>query len=129
MPAAAERGCGANDAGCRSPVRDGVIGIVPYNRFLKRGWSKGDPKEAVTNHDVAAAVDHVCQVMGHAEGVGLGSDFDGGFGSESTPIEIDTIAQLGSVAGALGERGYGDSEIGAVLSENWLRVLRTILPE
>ena len=109
--------------------RGGVIGIVPYNRFLKPGWSRGDPKEAVTTADVAAAVDHVCQVMGHAEGVGLGSDFDGGFGSESTPAEIDTIADLSSVGAALGEMGFGDDEIAAVLRDNWLRVLRAGLPE
>jgi membrane dipeptidase len=109
--------------------RGGVIGIVPYNRFLRAGWSRGDPKDAVTVEDVAAAIDHVCQVMGHAEGVGLGSDFDGGFGCESTPSQIDTVAQLGSVGAALGEMGFGDSEVGAVLSGNWLRVLRAGLPD
>jgi membrane dipeptidase len=109
--------------------REGVIGIVPYNRFLKRGWSRGDPKDVVTVADVAAAVDTVCQIMGHAEGVGLGSDFDGGFGSESAPLEIDTIAELGSVGAALGEMGYGDDVIRGVLYGNWLRVLRAGLPE
>ena len=108
--------------------REGVIGIVPYNRFLKRGWSRGDPKDAVTTADVAVAIDHVCQVMGHAEGVGLGSDFDGGFGSESTPAEIDTIADLGSIGSALGELGFGDDDIAGVLRGNWLRVLRAGLP-
>ena len=109
--------------------REGVVGIVPYNCFLKRGWSRGDHKDVVTVADVAEAVDHVCQIMGHVEGVGLGSDFDGGFGSESAPLEMDTIADLGSVGAALGEMGYGDGEIGAVLSGNWLRVLRAGLPE
>jgi membrane dipeptidase len=108
--------------------REGVIGIVPYNRFLAQGWSKGDPKGAVTLVDVAAAIDHVCQVMGHADGVGLGSDFDGGFGSESAPSEIDTIADLGRVGPALGEMGFGGTEIAAVLSDNWLRMLRAGLP-
>ena len=109
--------------------REGAIGIVPYNRFLKRGWSRGDPKDAVRAADVAAAIDHVCQVAGHAEGVGLGSDFDGGFGSESTPAEFDTVADLGCVGAALGEMGYGDGDIAGVLRDNWLRVLRAGLPE
>ncbi len=109
--------------------RDGVIGIVPYNSFLRPGWSKGDPKDAVTVADVAAAADHVCQVVGDAKHVGLGSDFDGGFGAESTPAEIDTVADLARIGPALAELGYGEEDIAAVLGGNWLRVLRAALPE
>ncbi len=113
----------------RLAERDGVIGIVPFNRFLLRGWTKGDPKNAVTVADVAAAVDHVCQVVGDAAYVGLGSDFDGGFGAESTPSEIDTVADLSRIGPALSELGYGEQDIAAVLGGNWLRVLRAALPE
>ncbi|MDY6877685.1 MAG: membrane dipeptidase [Chloroflexota bacterium] len=109
--------------------RDGTIGIVPFNRFLHRGWAKGDPKDAVTVADVAAAVDHVCQVVGDAAHVGLGSDFDGGFGAESAPAEIDTIADLARIGPALGELGYSQEDTSAILSDNWLRVLRAALPE
>jgi len=113
----------------RLAERDGVIGIVLYNTFLRPGWSKGDPKEAVTAADVAAAVDHVCQVVGDAARVGLGSDFDGGFGAESAPLEMDTVADLGRVVPALGEMGYGEEEIAAVMGNNWLRLLQETLPE
>lgn len=109
--------------------RDGVIGIVPYNRFLRPGWSKGDPKDAVTVADVAAAVDHICQVVGDAAHVGLGSDFDGGFGAESAPAELDTVADLERIGVALREMGYGEEDMAAVLGGNWLRVLRAALPE
>lgn len=109
--------------------RAGVIGIVPFNRFLRPGWSRGDPKDAVTVADVAAAIDHVCQVVGDVAYVGVGSDFDGGFGAESVPVEIDTVADLGCIGAALGEMGYGDDDIRAVLGGNWLRVLRAGLPE
>jgi len=109
--------------------RDGVIGLVPYNRFLRPGWSKGDPKEAVTVADVAAVVDHVCQVVGDAVHAGLGSDFDGGFGAESAPAELDTVADLARIGPALAELGYGEEDIAAVLGNNWLRVLRAALPE
>ena len=78
---------------------------------------------------MAAAVDHVCQVVGDAAHVGLGSDFDGGFGAESVPLGMDTVADLGRVVPALGEMGYGDEEIAAVMGENWLRLLREALPE
>lgn len=113
----------------RLAERGGVIGIVPYNSFLKRGWAPGDPKDTVTVADVAAAIDHVCQVVGDASCVGIGSDFDGGFGAESTPAEIDTVADLGRIGPALGEMGYGTQEIEAILGGNWLRVLRTALPK
>jgi membrane dipeptidase len=108
--------------------RGGVIGIVPYNRFLKPGWTRGDPKEVVTVADVAAAIDHVCQVVGDSSFVGIGSDFDGGFGAESAPAEIDTVADLGRIGAALGEMGYGEADIAAILGGNWLRVLRAALP-
>jgi membrane dipeptidase len=108
--------------------RDGVIGIALYNPFLRPGWSQGDPKDAVTVADVAAAVDHVCQVVGDAGHVGLGSDFDGGFGAESAPAEMDTIADLARIGPALGEMGYSAEEIAAVLGGNWLRLLREALP-
>ena len=112
----------------RLAERDGVIGIVPFNRFLRPGWTKGDPKNAVTVADVAAAVDHVCQVVGDAAHVGVGSDFDGGFGAESTPAEIDTVADLSRIGPALSELGYGEQDIAAVLGGNWLRLLRAALP-
>lgn len=108
--------------------RGGVIGIVPYNRFLKPEWSPADGKEAVTLQDVAAAVDHVCQVVGDAAHVGIGSDFDGGFGAEAAPLGIDTVADLPKIADALAERGFTEKDIAAVMGENWLRVLRTALP-
>jgi len=113
----------------RLAEREAVVGIVPFNSFLQPGWSKGDPKDAVTVAHVAAAIDHVCQVEGHAAGVGLGSDFDGGFGAESAPAEIDTVADLGRIGAALGEMGYSERDISAVLGGNWLRVLREGLPE
>jgi membrane dipeptidase len=109
-------------------ARDGVIGVVPYNRFLMPDWSPADGKEAVTLQDVAAAIDHICQVVGDAAHVGLGSDFDGGFGAEAAPLGIDTVADLQKIADALVERGFSESDIAAVMAENWLRVLRAALP-
>jgi membrane dipeptidase len=107
--------------------RDGVMGIVPYNRFLKPGWSRSDGKVAVTVHDVAATIDHVCQVVGDAAHVGLGSDFDGGFGADSTPAEIETASDLPRIGDALAERGYDAHHVAAVMAGNWLRVLRRTL--
>jgi membrane dipeptidase len=109
--------------------RDGVVGIVPFNRFLQPGWSVSDGKEAVGVDHVAAAIDHVCQVVGDAAHVGIGSDLDGGFGAEATPAEIETVADLPRIAQALDERGYRAADVAAVMAGNWLRVLETVLRE
>jgi len=109
--------------------RDGLIGIVLFNSFLRPGWAIGDPNKAVTLADVVAAIDHVCQVVGDAAHVGVGSDFDGGFGAESAPAGLDTVADLVRIGPALNEAGYSEEEIAAVLGGNWLRLLREALPE
>jgi membrane dipeptidase len=107
---------------------DGVMGIVPFNSMLKEGWQRGDRKDAVAVADVAAAMDYVCQMAGDAQHAALGTDFDGGFGAESTPAELDTIADLPQVAAALKARGYADADVEAILGGNWLRILRRALP-
>jgi membrane dipeptidase len=112
----------------RLAERDGVMGIVLYNRFLKQGWQKPDGKEAVPFSIVLDAVDYVCQLTGSAAHVGIGSDFDGGFGAESTPEGIDTVADLWTFGDRLRGRGYSDDDIEAILGGNMLRKLRQTLP-
>jgi membrane dipeptidase len=109
--------------------RDGIIGIVPYNRFLKGGWDPSDGREAVNLRDVIAQIDYICQMAGNAQHVGIGSDFDGGFGLQSVPAEINTIADLRKLIPLLEERGYTEDDIAAVMGENWLSLLEQTLPE
>lgn len=109
--------------------RDAVIGIVPYNAFLDSGWRSGDPRQSVSLDRVAAHIDYICQAAGDARHAGLGSDFDGGFGWQSTPHEIDTIADLARLAGLLMQRGYSEADIAAIMGQNWLRLLQETLPE
>jgi membrane dipeptidase len=73
-------------------------------------------------------IDQVCQITGSADHVGIGSDFDGGFGVERAPAEIDTVADLGLIGSALKERGYSDADAEKIMSGNWLRILRQGLP-
>jgi membrane dipeptidase len=109
--------------------RDGIVGIVPYNRFLKRGWAKGDPRERVSLEDVAAHIDYVCQIAGDARHAGIGSDADGGFGLQSVPIEMDSVADLQKLIPILEKKGYADEEIQAILGGNWIGFLDDTLPE
>jgi membrane dipeptidase len=113
----------------RIAERKGVIGIVPYNGFLRQDWYPGERKDRTTLTDVVRAIDYVCQRVGDADHVAIGSDFDGGFGSESAPAEIDTVAHLPKIGDALREHGFALEHIEAIMSGNWLRLLRQLLPE
>lgn len=110
--------------------RDGVIGLIPLNSFLKVGWlrTSGSRREEVPLDTFIAHIDHVCQVAGNANHAGIGSDFDGGFGVQSIPPELDTIADLQLVAAKLIERGYSETDAANILGGNWLRFLRKHLP-
>ena len=109
--------------------RNGVIGIVPFNGFLKSGWKRGDHRQEVHIEDILKQIDHICQMAGDAQHVGFGTDFDGGFGLQSVPPGIDSIADLRKLIPALKEKGYTTTDVSAVMGENWLRVLKQVLPE
>lgn len=104
--------------------RDGVIGAVLYNAFIRPGWRKGDPKELVTLDQLIAHIDHICQVVGDADHVGIGSDLDGGLGANEIPTPLDSIADLPKIATALAEKGYEAAHIDGIMGLNWVRVLR-----
>lgn len=109
--------------------RDGVIGVVPFNSYLKAGWTvKSSRREEVTLETFAAHIDHICQLAGDSLHVGIGSDFDGGFGLQSTPPGIDTIADLQNLTPILAARGYSETDIGNILGGNWLNRLKRDLP-
>lgn len=111
----------------RIAERDGVIGVVLFNGFLKADYAKGDPKSSVTIEDVVAHIDHICQCVGDAAHVGIGSDFDGGFGVEATPEGIDSHSDLKLLSSALKEYGYPEDDIIGILGGNWLKVVRHAL--
>jgi membrane dipeptidase len=110
--------------------RDGVIGVIPLNTFLKVGWlrTNGSRRDEVPLDVLIAHIDHICQLAGNANHAGIGSDFDGGFGLQSIPPELDSIADLQMIASKLIARGYTESDAANVLGGNWLRFLREHLP-
>jgi membrane dipeptidase len=108
--------------------RGGVMGIVPYNKFIRPDWNVGDDRRLVRLEHVAAHIDYICQLAGDACHVGLGTDFDGGFGWPAVPQEIDTIADLPKLAPLLAERGYSESDISGIFGANWQRLLKDSLP-
>ena len=109
----------------RIAEREGVVGVVAYNRFLDPKWHPGRLRPPLSR--LVEAIDHICQITGHAASVGIGSDFDGGFGRDSVPAELDSAADLYKIGDQLRARGYAISDTEAILSGNWLRVMRTVL--
>ena len=109
--------------------RDGVVGVVPFNTYLKVGWVSGkNSRTEVPLHHVVNHIDHICQLAGDSLHAGIGSDFDGGFGLQSVPPEIDSIADLQNLVSLLQTRGYSESDISNILGGNWLTRLKRDLP-
>jgi membrane dipeptidase len=54
----------------------------------------------------------------------IGSDLDGGFGTEQCPSDVDTIADLPKLSGILATRGYSPDDVELIMSGNVIRFLR-----
>lgn len=108
--------------------RDGVIGLVPYNLFLSPTWQKDDGREGISLEHLADHIDYVCQMAGGARACGIGSDFDGGFGVQSAPQDVDSLADLQKIPPILERRGYSENEIRLIMGDNWIRLLDEALP-
>ncbi|HEX8732643.1 MAG TPA: membrane dipeptidase [Ktedonobacterales bacterium] len=106
--------------------RGGVIGALLHNSFVVSGWTPADGPVSIDA--VARHIDHVRELTGDASHSGIGSDFDGGAGAESTPAPFDTVADLGALAEALRAHDYSEEEVAGIMGGNFLRVFRAALP-
>jgi len=68
--------------------------------------------------------DHICQLAGNAHHIGIGSDLDGIFGTEQSPWDMDSIADLQKFEAILQRRGYSEQDMDNIFHGNWLRFLR-----
>jgi len=105
-----------------------VIGAVPFNNFLAADWRMNGGRQSVSLSMVADQVDYLCQIAGDADHVGIGTDFDGGFGLQSVPRELDSIADLPLLLPFLSAKGYAEPELEKIAHGNFLRVLQSALP-
>jgi membrane dipeptidase len=109
--------------------RGAVIGVALDAWMLYPGWERGVTQPQVVGLDAAADhIDHVCQIAGSSRHSGIGSDLDGGFGTEQTPRDLDSIADLQKLAGILDRRGYLPTDIEAIFHGNFLRLFTLALP-
>jgi membrane dipeptidase len=107
--------------------RGAVIGAALDDWMLVPGWVRGQsrPEEAgVTLATVVDHIDRVCQLAGNARHAALGTDLDGGFGKEQSPLDLDTIADLQRFPDLLRKRGYSETDVTGILYGNWVRFFR-----
>jgi len=105
--------------------RNAVIGAAFDVWMLIPDWNFGKSSNRQASiATVAEHIDHVCQIAGDSLHSGIGSDLDGGFGRESSPHDLDTIADVQRLADALAARDFDDDDIANVMRKNWLWLLR-----
>lgn len=107
--------------------RGAVIGGAFDAWMLKPGWVRGKslPKEMNCNLEtVIDHIDHICQLAGNTLHVGIGSDLDGGFGTEQCPHDLETIADLQKLIPLFYNRGYSKKDVENIMHGNWLRFLK-----
>lgn len=107
--------------------RGAVIGSAMDAWMLTPGWIRGETTpENTTLKDFVDQIDHVCQLAGNADHAAIGTDLDGGYGTEQTPRDLDTIADLSRIPGMLADRGYSGDDIEKIMSRNWQVLLNRV---
>jgi membrane dipeptidase len=109
--------------------RDAVIGAVFDAWMMHTGWirKKTTPKQADLRIErIAEHIDHICQLAGNARHCGIGSDLDGGYGTEQTPLDLQSIADLEKLDSILANGGYSLSDREGIMHGNWIRLLNEI---
>ncbi len=100
--------------------RGGVIGLLLYNGFLKPDWKEEDPQVPI-KETVRHAL-HILEIVGD-EGLGIGSDFDGGISASDTPAGMNSVSDLSLLADELAREGVKPETIRGIMGENWYRFL------
>ena len=108
--------------------RNAVIGVA-FDVWMvvpgwKRGISKPDEVPGADMNGLANHVDHICQLLSTNAHTGIGTDLDGGFGTEQTPSDLDTIADLNRFQTILQDRGYDEKALSSICHGNFLSLLK-----
>lgn len=112
--------------------RGAVLGAALDAWMMVPGWIRGTTMPQDTNcvlEVIVDHIDHICQLAGNALHVGIGTDLDGGFGTEQTPKDLDTIADLARIPEMLTRRGYSQQDVENIMHGNFFRLLRKALPQ
>ena len=114
----------------RIVARGGVIGSAMDTWMLdiESDQEAGAIRRVATLESVVDHIDHVCQVAGSARHAAIGTDLDGGFGTEQSPADLDTVADLRKIPAILRDRGYPEADVAAIMHGNWLALMRRAWP-
>ena len=110
--------------------RGAVIGMAFDAWMMVPNWERGisNPvQKKLLIENIVDHIDHICQLTGSSNHIGLGSDLDGGFGKEQCPSDLDTIADLQKLDGILKKRGYSDDDINKIFNKNFIDFLIRVL--
>ena len=69
---------------------------------------------------------HMIEICG-VDGVGIGSDMDGGFGKDKLPVGLQTAADFPRFAEALAAEGLSPLDVSKVCGGNFRRVLTAVM--
>lgn len=111
--------------------RGAVVGLAFDAWMIVPGWERGKTtpqSSGVTLEHVADHLDHYCQIAGNADHVGFGTDLDGAYGTEQTPQDLQSIADIAKLERILAARGYSPDDLKKIFAGNFLRFLRKHLP-
>ena len=111
--------------------RGAIIGSAFDAWMLTSDWVRGESTPGQTNvriSNVVDHIDHVCQIAGNSKHAGIGTDLDGGFGTEQSPADLNSIADISSVATILLDRGYSESDVKSIMHQNFIRFAMESLP-
>jgi len=87
-------------------------------------YAKLNPYPYTTLEETLDHFDHVVQLTGSINHVGIGSDYDGV--GNTLPIGLKDVSMYPNLVEGLLKRNYTESDIKKVLGENLLRVWRSI---
>ena len=107
--------------------RGGVLGMAFDAIMMVPGWvyMKSKPADFQLKIErICDHIDHICQLAGSAKHVGIGTDLDGGYGTEQTPMDLNSIADLQTLPGLLRSRGYLEADIEGIMWRNFVDFLR-----
>lgn len=107
-------------------ARGAVIGGALDAWMMVPGWIRGTTTPETSGVKLEHLIDHwdhICQLAGNANHIGIGTDLDGGYGLEQSPGDIDTIADLNRLPDMLSKRGYAKNDIPRVMHGNWVDFL------
>jgi membrane dipeptidase len=110
--------------------RSAVIGMAFDAWMMHPGWERGrtTPESADLRIErIVEHIDHICQLAGNHRHCGIGSDLDGGYGTEQTPQDLTSIADLQILTQLLADRGYSTADIEGIMHGNWIRLLSDVL--